>query len=231
MLKDNSTAVLGSVIASLNEVCPDRLDLIHKHFRKLCRTLPEADEWSQIEVLGILLRYSKQQFLNPNLSLTTENSETQQNPEITLSQPAPFVSKPSLKTKSFYSDDEDDIPTFASIQTSSTSVIAHQIDFLDPDHSLLLQSASTLLSSRNSMVILSVARLYFILAPIHQLNRVVKPLMRLLRSSREERFILLLNLVTFSILLITCCVSALGRRGRYRKKQTISRQNTYPGTH
>ncbi|KAJ3117869.1 AP-3 complex subunit beta-2, partial [Phlyctochytrium bullatum] len=66
LLNDNSTLVLGSVISGFNQICPERLDLIHKHYRKLCRLLIDADEWSQIEILNLLLRYARLNFLDPN---------------------------------------------------------------------------------------------------------------------------------------------------------------------
>ena len=31
--------VLGSIVMAFEEVCPERLDLIHKHYRKLCNVL------------------------------------------------------------------------------------------------------------------------------------------------------------------------------------------------
>ncbi|KAI8807063.1 adaptin N terminal region-domain-containing protein [Cladochytrium replicatum] len=80
MLNDNSSAVLGSVIASFNALCPDRLDMIHKHYRKLCRTLADADEWGQVEVLAILLRYARAQFLDPKANETTTSTTTAQQP-------------------------------------------------------------------------------------------------------------------------------------------------------
>lgn len=65
MLSDKSTVVLGSVISSFNQVCHDRFDLIHPHFRKLCRLLVDTDEWGQIEIAGLLLRYVRANFKNP----------------------------------------------------------------------------------------------------------------------------------------------------------------------
>jgi hypothetical protein len=41
LLKDNSTMVLGSALYAFNQVCPDRLDLIHPVFRKLCALLAD----------------------------------------------------------------------------------------------------------------------------------------------------------------------------------------------
>lgn len=69
MLKDNSTLVLGSVIASMSQICPERLDLIHIHYRKLCRLMIDADEWGQIEIMTLLMRYARGQFLNPTAGL------------------------------------------------------------------------------------------------------------------------------------------------------------------
>ena len=46
--------------------CPDRLDLIHKHFRKFCATVVDFDEWGQIACVNLLTRYARTQFLDPN---------------------------------------------------------------------------------------------------------------------------------------------------------------------
>lgn len=37
MLADRSILVLGAVVMTWNEVCPDRLDYIHPYFKKICR--------------------------------------------------------------------------------------------------------------------------------------------------------------------------------------------------
>ncbi len=51
---------------AFEEVCPDRLDLVHKHYRKLCNTLVDIDEWGQVAVLQLLTRYGRTQFVDPN---------------------------------------------------------------------------------------------------------------------------------------------------------------------
>lgn len=66
LLKDRSNIVIGSTIMAFNEVCPNRFDLIHPCFRKLCSMLGDCDEWGQMSILGVLLRYGRNQFLNPN---------------------------------------------------------------------------------------------------------------------------------------------------------------------
>lgn len=66
LLGDNANLVLGSAVAAFCEVCPERIDLIHPHFRKLCNTLIDIDEWGQITILNMMARYVRNQFGNPN---------------------------------------------------------------------------------------------------------------------------------------------------------------------
>lgn len=65
LLTNNEPLVLGSAIFAFNAVCPDRIDLIHPHFRKICHLLADFDEWGQIITLDLLLRYGRTQFLDP----------------------------------------------------------------------------------------------------------------------------------------------------------------------
>jgi len=57
---------------AFQEVCPERIDLIHRHFRKLCSLLVDVDEWGQMAILAMLTRYARTQFVDPNkyVSLT-----------------------------------------------------------------------------------------------------------------------------------------------------------------
>lgn len=65
LLTNNEPLVLGSAIFAFNAVCPDRYDLLHPHFRKICHLLADFDEWGQIITLDLLLRYGRTQFLDP----------------------------------------------------------------------------------------------------------------------------------------------------------------------
>jgi hypothetical protein len=47
-------------------VCSTRLDLLHSHFRRLCRTLADVDEWGQVNLLGLLTRYVRTMLLKPS---------------------------------------------------------------------------------------------------------------------------------------------------------------------
>ena len=47
-------------------VCPERIDLIHKNYRKLCNLMVDVDEWGQVTILNMLTRYARTQFVDPN---------------------------------------------------------------------------------------------------------------------------------------------------------------------
>ncbi|XP_038148440.1 AP-3 complex subunit beta-1 isoform X1 [Cyprinodon tularosa] len=65
LLKDKSTLVAGSVVMAFAEVCPDRIDLIHKNYRKLCNLLVDVEEWGQVVIINMLTRYARTQFTSP----------------------------------------------------------------------------------------------------------------------------------------------------------------------
>eukprot|EP00668_Euglena_longa_P036216 GGOE01046550.1.p1 GENE.GGOE01046550.1~~GGOE01046550.1.p1 ORF type:complete len:735 (-),score=272.85 GGOE01046550.1:269-2170(-) len=65
LLGDTNTIVLGAALFAYAEVCPERYDLVHRHYRKLCRLLVDCDEWGQVLILNCLLRYARTQFLDP----------------------------------------------------------------------------------------------------------------------------------------------------------------------
>ncbi|XP_029431280.1 LOW QUALITY PROTEIN: AP-3 complex subunit beta-1 [Rhinatrema bivittatum] len=65
LLKDKSTLVAGSVVMAFEEICPDRIDLIHKNYRKLCNLLADVEEWGQVVIIHMLTRYARTQFVSP----------------------------------------------------------------------------------------------------------------------------------------------------------------------
>uniref|UniRef100_A0A8C4IEC1 AP-3 complex subunit beta n=1 Tax=Dicentrarchus labrax TaxID=13489 RepID=A0A8C4IEC1_DICLA len=168
LLKDKSTLVAGSVVMAFEEVCPDRIDLIHKNYRKLCNLLVDVEEWGQVVIISMLTRYARTQFTSP----WTEGATFDENNE-----------------KTFYDSDSEEKKE----QTEAKPYI------MDPDHRLLLRNTKPLLQSRNTAVVMSVAQLYWHLAPKHEVNIVTKSLVRLLRSHREVQFIVLQNIATMSI--------------------------------
>uniref|UniRef100_A0AAQ5Y730 AP-3 complex subunit beta n=1 Tax=Amphiprion ocellaris TaxID=80972 RepID=A0AAQ5Y730_AMPOC len=162
LLKDKSTLVAGSVVMAFEEVCPDRIDLIHKNYRKLCNLLVDVEEWGQVVIISMLTRYARTQFTSP----WKENNE-----------------------KAFYESDSEEKKG----HTEEKPYI------MDPDHRLLLRNTKPLLQSRNTAVVMSVAQLYWHLAPKHEVSIVTKSLVRLLRSHREVQYIVLQNIATMSI--------------------------------
>ncbi|KFQ57233.1 AP-3 complex subunit beta-1, partial [Pelecanus crispus] len=169
LLKDRSTLVAGSVVMAFEEVCPDRIDLIHKNYRKLCNLLVDVEEWGQVVIIHMLTRYARTQFVSPWKDDEAGEEYSENN---------------------FYESDEEQ-------KEKDRKVKATYI--MDPDHRLLLRNTKPLLQSRNAAVVMAVAQLYWHLAPKSEAGIVSKSLVRLLRSNREVQYIVLQNIATMSI--------------------------------
>uniref|UniRef100_A0A915PPW8 AP-3 complex subunit beta n=1 Tax=Setaria digitata TaxID=48799 RepID=A0A915PPW8_9BILA len=65
LLGDKRTLVLGSAVYAFEETCPDRFDLLHRHYRALCKAIVDVDEWGQVVMIGLLTRYARTQFVAP----------------------------------------------------------------------------------------------------------------------------------------------------------------------
>ncbi|KAM4749612.1 AP-3 complex subunit beta-2 isoform 2-T2 [Rhinophrynus dorsalis] len=176
LLSDKTTLVAGSVVMAFEEVCPERIDLIHKNYRKLCNLLIDVEEWGQVVIINMLTRYARTQFLNPNHneSLLEENTE-----------------------KAFYGSDDDD--GSKEEKSEPSSLVKRKPYIMDPDHRLLLRNTKPLLQSRNAAVVMAVAQLYFHLAPKAEVGVIAKALVRLLRSHSEVQYVVLQNVATMSI--------------------------------
>uniref|UniRef100_G1RJG7 AP-3 complex subunit beta n=1 Tax=Nomascus leucogenys TaxID=61853 RepID=G1RJG7_NOMLE len=178
LLADKTTLVAGSVVMAFEEVCPERIDLIHKNYRKLCNLLIDVEEWGQVVIISMLTRYARTQFLSPtqNESLLEENAE-----------------------KAFYGSDEDEAKGAGSEETAAAALPARKPYVMDPDHRLLLRNTKPLLQSRSAAVVMAVAQLYFHLAPKAEVGVIAKALVRLLRSHSEVQYVVLQNVATMSI--------------------------------
>ncbi|KAJ9234317.1 adaptin N terminal region-domain-containing protein [Paecilomyces variotii] len=62
LLGDAQYFVVGPAVAAFMDVCPDRIDLIHKHYHSLVRKLVDMDEWSQLATLRLLTVYGRKCF-------------------------------------------------------------------------------------------------------------------------------------------------------------------------
>ncbi|XP_042861804.1 AP-3 complex subunit beta-1-like isoform X2 [Penaeus japonicus] len=75
LLSDKTTLVVGSAVMAFEEVCPERIDLIHKNYRKLCNLLVDVEEWGQVIIINMLTRYARTQFIDPNAGEGIEEKE------------------------------------------------------------------------------------------------------------------------------------------------------------
>jgi AP-3 complex subunit beta len=62
---DTCTMVLSSAVTAFGELCPERLDLLHTSFRKICHLLTDVDEWGQVAMIDLLTRYCRTFFKQP----------------------------------------------------------------------------------------------------------------------------------------------------------------------
>ncbi|KAI0730068.1 adaptin N terminal region-domain-containing protein [Fomitopsis betulina] len=93
LLRDRSPLSIGSVADAFTAVCPTRLDLLHPHYRRLCRTIIDADEWGQVDLIDLLIRYARTMLprsgddVDPDLRLLLTSVEPlfqSQNPAVVL---------------------------------------------------------------------------------------------------------------------------------------------------
>lgn len=116
--------VLGAAMFAFGEVCPTNWEIIHPHFRKLCKYLVDCEEWGQVVILDTLLRYARTQFLSP-------------------------FTEAAYQKQQFYSDDEDSDNEDPLSKKRDTNPSDYD---LAADHRLLLTSAYPLLRTRNAAV-------------------------------------------------------------------------------
>ncbi|KAI5985981.1 adaptin N terminal region-domain-containing protein, partial [Pisolithus albus] len=68
LLQDHSALSIGSAVVAFESVCPTRLDLLHQQYRRLCRMLVDVDEWGQVNLLNLLLRYARTMLPKPAIT-------------------------------------------------------------------------------------------------------------------------------------------------------------------
>lgn len=63
-------------------MCPNKFELLHPVYRKLCHLLADVDEWGQMSILAALQRYVRSQFTNPQRGSSNggDSSRTAQDP-------------------------------------------------------------------------------------------------------------------------------------------------------
>ncbi|RVX70755.1 hypothetical protein B0A52_05406 [Exophiala mesophila] len=75
LLGDKQYFVVGPAVQTFLHICPDRIDLIHKHYTSLVKKLVDMDEWSQLATLRLLLFYSRRSFPQKTYKVTQVNKK------------------------------------------------------------------------------------------------------------------------------------------------------------
>ncbi|KAI3734881.1 hypothetical protein L6452_14361 [Arctium lappa] len=216
LLYDNSPGVVGAAAAAFASVCPNNLPLIGRNYTRLCEILPDVEEWGQIILIGILLRYviARQGLAKESImvSLCPEdvnhdksgsdfdtnslemNKTYEMRSGIQEHEMAAMVSRSYLEGPDKYLSHSTKADMVSSEFDSSRFTSSKS----DDDMKILLQCTSPLLWSRNSAVVLAAAGVHWIMAPRKDIAKIVKPLLFLLRSSDASKYVVLCNIQVFA---------------------------------
>ena len=176
LLGDRQYFVAGPAVTAFLHVCPERIDLIHKHYRALVRKVVDMDEWSQVATLRLLVHYSRRCFPRRTQRI-----------------------RPSKET-GFYDDEEK------AADDEEDAEPVHEIIKIDPDLDAFLKACRTLLSSRNSAVIIAAVRCLIYLGTPTDTDSAIGPLIGLLRGSKDIQLVAMYNIVVVCLTQPTCFV-------------------------
>ncbi|KAJ4366024.1 AP-3 complex subunit beta [Ascochyta clinopodiicola] len=177
LLGDKQYFVTGAAVAAFLEICPDRLDLIHPHYRTLVRKLADMDEWGQLATLQLMMVYARKCFPRRTKKVKKASASTRTN------------ARPTKPTKGFYDSDSEEE------EEEEDEQDFEEVAVLDPDLELLLKNCLSLLQSRNAAVVIAVARTYLYLGTPDYVSLAIGPLVSLLRSASDIQHIALYNVV------------------------------------
>ena len=176
LLGDRQYLVAGAAVAAFLQTAPQRLDLVHPHYRSLVRKIIDMDEWGQLATLQLMLVYARKSF--PRKFSKTLGEDKHQS------------SQKNVLSEGFYEEEYDNHRQPGNEQEESNGKIA-----LDPDLDLLLSSIKPLLQSRNSAVIIAVVRNYYYLGLQKHLDSAIGPLISLLRAPQDIHSIALYYMI------------------------------------
>jgi len=190
LLADKQYYVAGAAVTAFMEVCPERLDLIHKQYRSLIKKVVDMDEWSQLSTLKLMTIYARKCF--------------------------PRRTRPVQPTSR-----SADLQEFYGESGTSPSNDTEVVPILDPDLELLLNAIKPLLQSRNSGVVVAVARAYSAVGTAAYLQHAIGPLIALLRGPQDIQQIALYNIVSI-------CLDAPASFVRYASHFLIRATDSHP---
>lgn len=175
LLGDKQYFVTGAAVAAFLDLCPDRLDLIHPHYRSLVQKLIDMDEWGQLATLDLMLVYARKCFPRRTTKVRKATNSSR---------------SATKSTNRFYESESE------SEQDSATQGQEwEEVVVLDPHLELLLKACQSLLQSRNAAVVVAVARTYLYIGTPEYIFQAIGPLISLLRSASDIQHIALYNVV------------------------------------
>ncbi|KAF6148068.1 hypothetical protein GIB67_024243 [Kingdonia uniflora] len=212
LLIDHSPGVVGAAAAAFNSVCPNSLLLIGRNFRRLCETLPDVEEWGQIVLIEILLRYivarhglmkesvmfsSRPKYEEANIDFHAVYNNGGASNMGTRSEDSNFC----MLLSRCYIEGPDEYLSRASNLSTDAFGLNCKDSMCNKDNSdvkVLLQCTSPLLWSHNSAVVLAAAGVHWIMASMEDVKRIVRPLLFLLRSFNPSKYLVLCNIQVFA---------------------------------
>ncbi|KAK4406174.1 AP3-complex subunit beta-A [Sesamum angolense] len=214
LLKDNSPGVVGAAAAAFASICPTNFSVIGRNYKRLCETLPDVEEWGQIVLIGILLRYviAKHGLVRESLMLTADplvkhNSEGEDlEPDLAMRKPLHETSFDicteiaDILSRSYLEGPDKHLSRLGLVNRDSLGLDSSRVTSAksNDDVKILLQCTSPLLWSYNSAVVLAAAGVHWIMAPKEDVLKIVKPLLFLLRSSNSSKYVVLCNIQVFA---------------------------------
>ena len=67
LLSDSEPRVISSAILVMRECFPDKLELLHGHYRYYCKCISALDSWAQAYLIELLIRYIKKYIPQPRV--------------------------------------------------------------------------------------------------------------------------------------------------------------------
>lgn len=205
LLNDHSPGVVGAAASAFASICPNNFSLVGRNYRGLCEILPDVEEWGQIILIGILLRYviarhglvkesvmfslCHEKDIDPGKIISEEDE-----PQIISKEGADYGSRKTVSELAnmifqCYIERPDEYLS----RSSSPNRVFPKVDLSqftsssNDDVKILLQCTSPLLWSNNCAVVLAAAGVNWIMAS--DVKKIVKPLLFLLRSSYASRYV------------------------------------------
>ncbi|XP_026429380.1 AP3-complex subunit beta-A-like isoform X2 [Papaver somniferum] len=182
LLCDHSPGVVGAAAAAFNIVCPNNLSVIGKNFKKLCQTLPDVEEWGQIVLIGILLRYvvARHGLVKESILFCSHDNHICDSEKKDEAVPISNIDE---------AERGDGNKEFV-----LTSLLA-RCYIEGPDEYV---SRSSYIGRDTSGVDNAAAGVHWIMSPKGDVRRIVKPLLFLLRSSDASKYVVLCNIQVFA---------------------------------